>query len=218
MSSTCQSHCEPAPAGNDPRYRRVLMIALIANLAMFLVEIGSGVRADSASLLADAIDFLGDAANYAVSLFVLGMGLQVRARAALLKALSMAAFGMGVLGLAGYRWMVGANPEPYTMGLVGTFALATNVGVAWMLYRWRAGDANMRSVWLCSRNDAIGNVLVIGAAVAVSLTASAWPDLVVAAFMAALALRSATAVGRQARDELAQEQAKVRVAEYQGPQ
>lgn len=169
---------------------------------MFAVELGSGVKADSASLLADAIDFLGDAGNYAVSLFVLGMAIKVRARAALLKAASMAMFGVGVLGFTVVQWSVGAKPEPVTMGVVGLLALATNNGVAWMLYRWREGDANMRSVWLCSRNDAIGNCLVIAAAFAVGASASAWPDLMVATVMAVLALRGAYQVFVQARAEL----------------
>ena len=168
MAKSC---CEPPkavdPATNDPRWRAVLWIALIANAAMFAVEIAAGVAADSRALQADALDFLGDAANYAISLAVAGMALSWRARAAQLKAVSMLAFGLWVLGYAIYGIWAGAQPEPQTMGLIGTLALLVNVAVALMLFRFRVGDANMRSVWICSRNDAIGNVAVLAAALGV---------------------------------------------------
>jgi len=180
----------------------VLWIALIINFAMFAVEIGAGLSAASVSLLADAIDFLGDGANYAVSLLVLNMALAWRARAALLKAASMAAFGVFVLGKAAWHLWSGVMPEPFTMGIIGALALAANLAVAWMLYAWREGDANMRSVWLCTRNDAIGNVAVMLAALGVFGTGSALPDLFVAAIMGTLAIAGAIAVMRQARIEL----------------
>ena len=204
MSDTCHSHgCSHTPlATQSPRYRRVLWAALAINAAMFVVEGVGGLRADSVSLLADAIDFLGDAANYAVSLAVLGMALQWRARAALLKGLSMGAFGVFVLGRAAWAAGHGAAPEPITMGAIGGLALVANVAVAWMLYAWREGDANMRSVWLCSRNDAIGNLAVMAAAAGVVGTGSAWPDLAVAAVMGVLALTAARSVVAQARQEL----------------
>ncbi|MDX2219700.1 MAG: cation transporter [Burkholderiales bacterium] len=195
--------CAPLPPSSNPKYRQVLWIALIVNFAMFAVEIGAGLSAASVSLLADAIDFLGDGANYAVSLMVLNMALAWRARAALLKAASMAAFGAFVLGKAAWHLWAGVMPEPITMGVIGLLALAANLGVAWMLYAWRDGDANMRSVWLCTRNDAIGNVTVMVAALGVFGTGSALPDLVVAILMGALALTGAFAVMRQARAELA---------------
>ncbi len=185
-----------------PRWRRALWIALIVNAGMFAVEIGAGLQSGSVSLLADAIDFLGDAANYALSLVVLGMAVVWRSRAAWLKGATMGAFGLAVLGRAAWSAWAGVPPEPWTMGVVGTLALAANVGVAVMLWAFREGDANMRSVWLCSRNDAIGNVAVVLAAAGVFGTGSAWPDLAVAVLMAALGLSAARSVMGQARREL----------------
>lgn len=170
---------------------------------MFLLEVGAGLQAGSVALLADAIDFFGDAANYGLSLAVLSRGALWRSRTALLKAWCMLAFGVAVLARAAWAAWSGITPEAATMGAVGTLALAANVGVALLLYRFREGDANMRSVWLCTRNDAIGNLAVIVAAVGVFGTASAWPDLAVAAVMGALALSAGVAVLRQARRELA---------------
>jgi len=196
-------HHHELPEGPiPPGYRRVLWIALFANLVMFLVEIGAGVSAGSVSLLADAIDFFGDAANYALSLFVLAMGAVARARTAMFKAGSMVLFGVLVLGRAAWAARSGGAPEPLTMGIVGTLALATNVAVAVLLYAYREGDANMRSVWLCTRNDAIGNVAVLLAALGVFGTGTRWPDLLVAAIMAGLALSAGLSVVRQARQEL----------------
>ena len=191
-----------ARSANDPRYRRVLWIALIVNLAMFVVEVLAGVRAGSASLLADAVDFFGDAANYGLSLVVLGLALSWRARAALFKGLCMGAFGLFVLARVAWGLMHGIVPEPLTMGLIGGLALMANLGVAALLYAWREGDANMRSVWLCSRNDAIGNLAVMGAALGVFGTGHAWPDLVVALIMAGLALTASWAVLRLAAGEM----------------
>ncbi len=201
--SCCQTPEPDTAAHNDPRWRRVLWIALIANAAMFVVEMVAGVTANSRSLQADALDFFGDAANYAISLGVAGMALAWRARAALVKATTMLAFGIWVIGYAIYGLMAGANPEPATMGVVGTLALTTNVIVAFMLFRFREGDANMRSVWICSRNDAIGNIVVLGAALGVFGTGDAWPDLLVATIMAGLALWGSAEVFRHARRELA---------------
>ena len=190
--------------GNEPPgYRRVLWVALIVNAAMFALEIAAGLRSGSVSLLADAIDFFGDAANYALSLAVLSMAIQWRARAAMIKAASMLLFGFGVLGKTMWSATHGVIPEASTMGAVGTLALAANVGVAVLLYAYRNGDANMRSVWLCTRNDAIGNLAVMLAALGVFGTGSAWPDLAVATAMAALALTAGWSVMRQARRELA---------------
>lgn len=200
MSASC---CSPQPPSQDPAYRRVLWWALGINALMFAVELVAGWAAGSVSLLADAIDFFGDAANYAVSLAVLGMAAAVRARAALLKAACMAAFGIFVLSRATWAAIVGSSPEPVTMGVVAMVALAANVGVALMLYRHRTGDANMRSVWICSRNDAIGNLAVGLAALGVFGTGAAWPDLAVAALMALLALSGAWTVVQQALGELA---------------
>ena len=199
MSAHC---CAPARPAVDPRYRRALWIALVVNAAMFVAELAAAASSGSVSLLADSIDFFGDAANYALSLAVLGTALATRARAAIVKGLCMGAFGVFVLGRAAWSAGAGVAPEPVTMGAVGLLALAANVGVALLLYAHRGGDANMRSAWICSRNDAVGNVAVVAAALGVFGTGSAWPDLAVAAFMAVLAVTGAATVLRQARGEL----------------
>lgn len=186
----------------DPAYRRVLWLALIVNGAMFVVEALAGINAQSVSLLADAADFLGDAANYGISLFVLGLVVSWRARAALLKAASMGLFGLWVIGQAIHNALSGAAPDPVVMGVIGVIAFIANVAVAALLYRYRAGDANMRSVWLCTRNDAIGNLAVLLAASGVFATGTIWPDLAVAAVMAILALQAAVSVLRQSLGEL----------------
>jgi Co/Zn/Cd efflux system component len=200
------NHCPADEAAKstavDPGFRKVLWIALIANAAMFFLEVGASWTAGSVSLLADSLDFGGDAANYALSLFVLGMAIQTRAKAALLKGISMGLYGVGVLGFALYAAFQGDVPAYTTMGVVAVLALAVNVGVAAIQYRFRNGDSNMRSVWLCSRNDAIGNIAVLCAAVLVGLTQAAWPDLLVAALMASLGLSSSVSVIRQARSEI----------------
>jgi cation diffusion facilitator family transporter len=204
MSAHCHDdHCHDATEAFAPGYRRVLWVALAVNALMFLIEIGAGLAAGSVALLADAIDFFGDAANYAITLAVLSLGAAWRARAAAFKAVSMLAFGAFVLARAAWAAANGLPPEPVTMGVVGLLALAANVGVAFLLYAFRDGDANMRSVWLCTRNDAIGNVAVLLAAVGVFGTGTRWPDLAVAAVMAALALAAGASVLRQARRELA---------------
>jgi Co/Zn/Cd efflux system component len=187
-----------------PGYRKVLWIALAVNALMFAIEIAAGLRSGSVSLLADAIDFFGDAANYGVTLAVLSLAALWRARAALLKAVSMLAFGCFVLGKTVWAAAQGVPPEALTMGVVGAMALAANLGVAGLLYAWREGDANMRGVWLCTRNDAIGNVAVMLAALGVFGTGTPWPDLGVAAVMAGLALSAGWSVFGQARKELAQ--------------
>ena len=192
-----------APAVDVARYRRVLWIALVVNAAMFFVEIAAGYRSASASLLADAIDFAGDAANYGVSLLVLGAAVSWRSRTAMLKAVCMIGFGLFVLGRAVWGLLYGGVPDAPLMGAIAVLALAANLGVAWILYAFREGDANMRSVWLCTRNDAIGNIAVIAAAIGVLGTQSALPDLAVAGVMASLAIAGGWSVMRQARGELA---------------
>ena len=201
--SCCQTPEPDDNAHNNPRWRIILWIALIANAAMFVVEIIAGVAADSRALQADALDFFGDAANYAISLGVAGLSLSWRAKAALVKAATMLVFGLWVIGYAVYGLVAGSNPEPQTMGVIGTLALVVNVIVALMLFRYREGDSNMRSVWICSRNDAIGNIAVLGAALGVFGTGQAWPDLLVAAIMAGLAIWGSVEVFGQARKELA---------------
>lgn len=198
MSACC---CAPRPSSADPRFRRALWIALLVNAAMFAAELAASWSSGSVSLMADSIDFLGDAANYALSIAVLSMATRVRARAAVVKASCMVAFGVVVLVRAFWSWQAGETPEPLTMGVTAMLALAANLGVAWMLYRFRDGDANMRSVWICSRNDAIGNVAVALAAFGVFGTGTSWPDLLVATLMAILAISGATTVWRHARGE-----------------
>lgn len=201
----CQhdDHCHGHGDAVAPGFRRVLWIALAVNALMFAVEIAAGLRSGSVSLLADAIDFFGDAANYGLTLAVLSMGLVWRSRAALVKAASMLVFGIAVLAQALWSLSKGTPPEALTMGVVGSLALAANVGVAVLLYTFRRGDANMRGVWLCTRNDAIGNLAVMLAALGVFGTGTAWPDLAVATVMSALAISAGWSVLRQARRELA---------------
>ena len=199
MSAQCgHSHNN----ADSPRYRKILWAALVINLVMFAIEIGAGFTSGSTSLLADAIDFFGDAANYGVSLAVLTSGVVLRARAALLKGTCMLVFGLFVLGRAAWMFNQGGVPEASTMGSIGLLALIANVSVAAMLYAYREGDANMRSVWLCSRNDAIGNIAVMVAALGVVGTGSAWPDLLVACGMAMLALTGGWSVIAQALREM----------------
>jgi Co/Zn/Cd efflux system component len=177
-------------------------VALALNVAMFAVEIGAGFAAQSVSLLADSLDFLGDAANYGLSLFVLGMALQWRARASLLKAASMGAFGLWVAVTTIHHALAGTVPQAPVMGVIGAVAFAVNFGVAALLYRFRNGDSNMRSVWICTRNDAIGNLAVMAAAAGVFGSGTGWPDYVVAGVMSGLALWGAGQVMLQARGEL----------------
>jgi Co/Zn/Cd efflux system component len=204
MAKSCCNVPSDTGNNNDPRWRRVLWFALIANGLMFGVEIVAGVSADSRALQADALDFFGDSANYAISLFVAGMTLTWRARAAMVKAATMLAFGLWVIGYAIYGFYAGASPEPQTMGVIGTLALIVNIVVALLLMGFRDGDANMRSAWICSRNDAIGNMAVLAAALGVLGTGRAWPDLLVAVIMATLAVWGSIDVFTQARKELVQ--------------
>ncbi|WP_298674342.1 cation transporter [uncultured Sphingomonas sp.] len=198
----CGSCCGETTRVENARWRRALMIALCVNLTMFAIEIVAGVAADSAALKADALDFLGDSANYAISLGVAGLALAWRARAALVKGATIFAFGLWVLASA--LWSIGHGGLPHAdaMGTVGLLALIANGAVALMLYRHRSGDANMRSVWICSRNDAIGNAAVMLAALGVFGTGSAWPDLLVAGIMASLALWGGAQILQQAWREL----------------
>lgn len=201
MSAACCRSTPPATEAN-PSYRRVLWAALVVNGFMFALEVVAGAGARSAALHADALDFLADAANYAISLFVLGALLRTRATAALVKGFSMGAFGLWVVGRAAYHAITGTVPAPAVMGAVGVLALAANAGVAALLYRYRTGDSNMRSVWICTRNDMIGNAALLLAASGVFATGRGWPDAVIALGMAALALTGAAQIVRQAAAEL----------------
>src|SRR3954468_4739589 len=215
MAGCCSDdHCQSAPRLLDsPAWRRALWIALAVNAGMFLAEIVAGVAAGSASLQADALDFLSDAANYAISLGVAGMVLTWRARAALLKGATLGLLGLWVLGSTVWHAWAGTLPQAEVMGVVGALALAANAGVAVMLYRYRSGDANMRSVWICSRNDAIGNVAVILAALGVFGTSTGWPDVIMAAIMAGLGISGGWQIVRQASAELRGDRGRLVAAE-----
>ena len=203
MAGCCSDdHCLDARPHDSRAWRRALGVALGVNAAMVLAEIAAGLAAGSASLQADALDFLGDSANYAISLWVAGMALAWRARAALLKGASLGLLGFWVIGTAGWHAWAGTLPRAEVMGAVGLVALLANAGVALMLFRYRSGDANMRSVWICSRNDAIGNLAVLAAAAGVFGTGTGWPDLVVAGIMAGLAIWGGATIVRQAQAEL----------------
>ena len=185
-------------------FKLALWIALIANLAMFFVEAIASYFSSSMSLLADSLDFFGDAANYGISLFVVGMAITARAYASLFKGITMGLFGCFILGAAVYRAFFEGLPDPMTMGGVAILALVVNVSVALLLFRYRNGDSNMVSIWLCSRNDAIGNILVLVAAFGVASSGTRWPDLLVAGAVALLSLSAAIQIIRLALSELDQ--------------
>ncbi len=200
MAAGCCTN-QPRFDGLSAAYRRALWLVIAINGGMFLTEAAAGSLARSQALQADALDFLADTLTYGISLLVIGLPLRVRATAALAKGLSLAAMGLWVLGSTFHRVLVLGLPDAEIMGGVGLAALAANVASVLILMRYREGDANVRSVWLCSRNDAIGNLAVIAAAGGVALTGTAWPDLAVAALMAGLFLWSAARILRQAIDE-----------------
>lgn len=199
MACTC-SH-EPAPQKPNSKFRTALWIALFINLTMFLVELIGGAYAHSSALWADSLDFFGDAVNYGISLAVLGASLYWRATVALFKGVTMALFGLVVIAKTAYAYVQGIPPEAITMGAIGVLALIANVIAAVILYAFRDGDSNMQSVWLCSRNDAIGNVAVILAAVGVFGTGSLIPDLIVALVISVLGLTGGYQVIKKALQE-----------------
>ena len=188
--------------GASPAYRRALIAVIAINAVMFIVEMTAGVMSGSQALKADALDFAGDTATYGLSLFVIGMSLRTRAVASLIKGASLAAIAVTVLGMTIFRFLNGAPPDAGAMGVVGLLALSANVASVLILLKWRDGDSNVRSVWLCSRNDSIGNIGVILAGGLVALTGTAWPDLIVAVLLAGLFLKSASAITLQALHEL----------------
>jgi Co/Zn/Cd efflux system component len=198
----CAGCTNDAGAPGAAGWRRAVWIALLVNAGFFAAEIGAGVAAGSAALQADALDFLGDAANYAIALAVSGMALAWRARAAAAKGSTLIAFALWVLGATAWHTLRGSLPQPEVMGAVGIAALTANAGVAVMLYRFRGGEANMRSVWICSRNDAIGNAAVLLAALGVFGSGTGWPDVTVAAIMGGLGLAGGWQIVREARAEL----------------
>lgn len=202
MADNCCGSANLSATHATGQWRLALWVALIVNAVMFLAEMAAGAAADSRALQADALDFLGDAANYAISLGVAGMALAWRARAALLKGATLGAFGLYVIASTAWAAYHGTLPDAEVMGLVGIAALLANAGVAVMLYRFRTGDANMRSVWICSRNDAIGNLAVVAAALGVFGTGTAWPDLIVATVMASLGISGGWQIIKLAQGEL----------------
>jgi Co/Zn/Cd efflux system component len=203
MSQACCNHSSD-PHRGSPAYRRVLWHVLAINAAIFLVEIGAGLAAGSASLQADALDFLGDAANCGISLIVVGMALRYRATAALAKGATMGLLGLWVMGTVIWHTVHGTLPNAVTMGVVGFTALAANAASFGLLWAYRGGDANMRSAWICTRNDVLGNLAVLLAALGVFGTGTGWPDVIVATFIVALALQGAAIVIRQSLSELRQ--------------
>jgi Co/Zn/Cd efflux system component len=202
MSDCCSGSCSSESSPPDKRYRKVLWLALLVNALMFGVELVSSLSSGSVSLMADSVDFLADAGNYAVSLFVLGMATIWRSRAAYAKGIVMGVFGVLVLGRALWTGLGSHVPEPATMGIISLVAFAANGLVALLLYAFRNGDANMRSVWLCTRNDMIANLTVLLAAIGVFGTKAGWPDIAVASIMALLGLSAARDIVGRARAEI----------------
>jgi len=194
--------CAVALDSSVSTYRRALWIVFGVNALMFAIEIGAGLQAGSASLQADALDFLSDAANYALSLAVVGMLLRARAAAALLKGASMGVLGLWVLAVTGWHAWHQTLPEAVTMGSVGIAALLANAISFAVLWRYRSGDSNMHSAWICTRNDVLGNCAVLLAAAGVFGTSTGWPDLLVSTIMALLGLQGALVVIRRASGEL----------------
>ena len=199
----CQNGCSAnTPTHQSSKYKKALWIVLILNLSMFFVEIVMGVKSGSTSLLSDSLDFLGDSANYLISLIVLPMALSYRAKASMVKGLTMGGFGLFILMTTIYRVFYGEMPSSSEMSIVGFLALLVNVSAVLILLKFRDGDSNMRSVWVCSRNDAIGNVAVILAGVAVYFFQSKYPDLIVAFVLAFLALQASQEIIKRAWAEL----------------
>ena len=208
VSETCAPDicgCQGNPRfdGLDSRYLRVLWTVIAINATMFGVEMAAGQLAGSQALQADALDFLGDTLTYGISLAVIGSSIEVRSRAALLKGLSLSLMALWVLGSTAYHVLILGTPRADIMSGIGILALAANLTSVLLLTRYKDGDANVRSVWLCSRNDAIGNVAVMLAAIGVWATASAWPDIIVATIMAGLFLYSSFQIVTQSRAEFA---------------
>jgi len=188
--------------GWDCRYRQILWAILLINVGMFVVEIASGIYSGSQALLADALDFFGDAANYGISLYVLNRSINWRAKASIIKGSTMGLFGLWILGSTVYKALTIGVPQAEVMGMIGFMALIANVVSAMLLYKYRGGDSNRESVWICSRNDAIGNIAVMLAAGGVFITGTKWPDLLVAVIIAALALNGSWRIITKARNEL----------------
>jgi cation diffusion facilitator family transporter len=193
---------QPLSPAQSGRYRNILWLALVLNALMFVIEMSAGRVADSSALLADSADFLADAFNYGISLWALTQAASAQAKTALFKGWFMVAYGLAVLAQAAWSLYRGSSPEPFTMAWVSMLAFATNLLVARLFYAFRAGQANMRAVWLDARNDVLGNLAVLAAAGLVWFMAAPWADLAVAFFMAGVAIVSGLAIVRHANEEL----------------
>lgn len=193
--------CGPIVVENK-RFKKAVQIALFLNFSMFVVEVVTSLIAHSSSLKADALDFLGDSANYIISLYVLNKALEIRSKASLIKGITMSLFAVWVFIDIGLNLSQGSFPRAELMGWIGTLAFVVNLSVAVMLYKFRDGDSNMQSVWMCSRNDAFGNIAVILAALSVRFFSSVWPDLLVAIFMASLSGMSGFKIIKLSLNEL----------------
>ena len=202
MADNCGCEITQKFDGSSKEYKRILVIIIAINLVMFFVEVIGGISSRSVALLADSLDFLGDATTYTISLLVIGLSLATRAKAGMFKGISLLVIATWVLGTTAYRIMYIEVPEPMTMGAVGIVAFGANVLSALLLLRYKDGDSNVRSVWLCSRNDAIGNLAVVIAASGIAASDTAWPDLIVAFVLAGLFLNSAVQIIRLSRAEL----------------
>ena len=192
----------PSASYLTPAYKRALVIVVVLNFGYGLVEAGGGYLSDSQALKADALDFLGDGLITFLGLLAIAWRPIWRARSALIQGIFLGALGLTVLGATVYRVIVQKQPEAELMGAFGLVALVINVTAALVLLPHRAGDANARAVWLFSRNDALGNVAVVIAAILVAWLASPWPDLVVAFIIAGLFLQSSWSIIKDARTEL----------------
>lgn len=202
MSASCNDQSCDEPLDISKPYRKILWICLFANAVMFIVQIIASQVAHSVSLLANSLDFFSDAANYGISLFVLGKNIRMKAYASIFKGISLGLIGVWTAFEILHHSMAQALPEPLIMTYVSIVALAVNIGCAVLLFKYRTGDSNMRSVWLCSRNDALGNIAVMFAAAGVFALSTIWPDIIVAAILAWLALSAAWQILKHARQEL----------------
>lgn len=204
MSASCSSH-NNSIANTSQKYRRVLFIIIAINIVFFVIEFSASIISGSRALQADSLDFLADSMTYSLSLAVLGMSIKWRAVAAIVKAVSLLLMGSWVMGSTIYAMLNLQNPDGAIMGSVAVMAFLANLTCALLLMNYRNGDSNIRSVWLCSRNDAIGNLAVLAAAGMVTVTSSPWPDILVALLMASLFLHSAVSILKQAIKELNQQ-------------
>lgn len=202
MDESCGCAGEPARAQHDPAYRRALLLVVVLNLGFGLAELVGGFIADSQALKADSLDFLGDGSISLLGLLALAWSARARARVALSQGLFLGGLGLGVIAFAIWRALNATVPDAELMGAIGIVALGVNVGSALLLSRFREGDANVRAIWLFSRNDALANVAVIVAAGLVAWTGRAWPDLAVAGVIALLFLHSAYEIVTNAHREL----------------